>query len=83
MVLSIVERHKKLQDLSLVRVAAWGGLAGLIPYLFIGPRVMWVSVVITSLMAAGSASGTVALAKRSDNRLIEGEDEPLPALEGE
>ena len=35
------------------------------------------------LSAGGFGAGTVALARRADTKLLEGDDEPLPALERE
>jgi hypothetical protein len=85
--LSILERHKKLEDLSLWRVALWGGLGGsLLTVVFNLTRVgyvHWPAVLTFFLISAGLSSGTVALARRADTKLIEGEEESLPALEGE
>ena len=85
-ILSLTERHKRLADLSLRRVALWGALGGLVflggfSLMFNPPNLM--SWLIMASLSAGLASGSVALAKRSDRNLIEGDDEPLPALEGE
>ena len=84
-VLVLTERHRLLKDLSLRRVALWGALGGLV---FPGiATLMWrdkfemVGWLIGPILAAGLASGSVALAKRADRKLIEGEDEPLPSLE--
>jgi hypothetical protein len=82
-ILSLQERHKKLEDLTFGRIALWGGLAGLgivalLGAAYIGP------VIIFTVLGVGSATGTVALARRAkDADLLEGEDEPLPAIEGE
>ena len=43
----------------------------------------WPAVLTITLLSAGVSSGSVALAKRADKKLIEEGDEPLPALEGE
>ena len=94
-ILSIVERRHRLEELSLRRVALWGGLgtllaAGFGDLFFL--HVNWQMTVPLILAAAGFSAGTVALAKRADRKLIEGEDpalslegddQPLPALEGE
>ena len=85
-ILSLIERHKRLADLSLPRVALWGGFGGLV--LLGGVSLVYglpnlVSWLVITFLSAGFASGTVALAKRADRKLIEGDDEPLPALEGE
>ena len=85
-ILSLTERHRRLEDLSLRRVALWGALGGLVlvggASLAYGPPNLVSWLVMTSL-SAGLASGSVALAKRAERKLIEGDDEPLPALEGE
>jgi hypothetical protein len=83
-VLSMVERRKRLEDLSLGRVAAWGALGGLllgVPFsLFFGTPLVSADAALTYFLAAGSASGTVALARRGERNLIEADDEPLTAL---
>ena len=82
-VLSILERHKKLEGLSLWRIALWGGLGGL-AFAAVFGAFHPVEVIALTVLGVGSATGTVALAKRGgEPKLIEGEDEPLPALEGE
>ena len=86
-VLSILERHKKLEDLSLWRIAMWGGLGGIVLaglFALLGGVQYWPEAAAFTLYGIGSATGTVALAKRGrDSKLIEGADEPLPAIEGE
>ena len=95
MILSAFERKKKLGDLSLKRIALMGGLVGVLggsALVAIFGITLWIPIVILTVTGVGFASGTVALAKRSDTKLIEGEeesvvslegeDEPLPALEG-
>jgi len=85
-ILSLTERHRRLGDLSLRRVALWGALGGLVFLggfsLLYGPPNLVSWLVMTSL-SAGLASGSVALAKRADSKLIEGDDVQLPALEGD
>ena len=88
--LSILERHKKLEDLSLWRIALWGTVGGLALRALLGPTFYWWE--FFTVVAVGSATGTVALAKRAERKLLEGEEEsplilegeaePLPALEG-
>jgi hypothetical protein len=81
--LSVLERHTKLEDLSFRRIAVWGGIGGLAFAVTLGPAYLQ-PVIFFTLMGVGSATGAVALAKRgSEPKLIEGDDEPLPALEGE
>ena len=91
-ILSIAERRHTLADLSLWRVALWGGIGGTLLFLVMvlilslvgsppGGVLIW--LVLNILIGAGFASGSVALARRSDTKLLEADDEPLPALEGE
>ena len=81
--LSILERRTKLEDLSLWRIAMWGGIGGLAFAAVLGPQYLG-EVIALWLLGVGSASGSVALARRGgEPRLIEGDEEPLPALEGE
>ena len=87
MILSVFERRKRLEDLSLKRIALLGGLVGGVggsTLVAIFGVTLWIPIVILTVAGVGFASGTVALAKRAgDTKLIEGEDDPLPALEGE
>jgi hypothetical protein len=81
-VLSVVERHKQLEELSLGRVAAWGALGGFllgIPFtLAFGVPLFSADGALTYLLGAGFAAGTVAIARKGgEEALIEGEDEPL------
>jgi len=81
-ILSFLERHKRLEDLSVRRIALWGGLGGLAIAVILGPAYLS-PLIFYVLMGVGSAATTVGLARRgSEPELIEG-DEPLPALEGE
>ena len=95
-ILSLAERHRRLEDLSLWRVALWGALGGLV-FLGVGTLAIrppeLVSWLILPILTSGLGSGSVAIAKRAKTKLIEGEedprlsleedDEPKPALEGE
>ena len=81
-VLSILERHKKLEDLSFKRIALWGGLGGLAFGAMLGPE-YWGPAIFVTLLGIGSATGSVALARRKDTKLIEGEEDPVLSLEGE
>jgi hypothetical protein len=88
MILSLSERHKGLEDLSLKRVALWGGLGGALvacaTNLLGGGGLVWDFVATVTLLGAGLSSGSVAIAKRAYRKeLAEGDDEPLPAIEGE
>jgi hypothetical protein len=82
LVLTALERHKKLENLSFFRIALWGGIGGLALAAITGNFYL-APIIVFSILAIGSATGTVALAKRADTKLIEGADEPLPAIEGE
>jgi len=88
-VLSVLERHKSLEQIS-YKAAALGGalggvaIVGLFSVLFgtyVLTQLHWSTFLVTGGLSMGSAAGTVALAKRADRKLIEGEDEPLPSLE--
>ena len=86
-ILSVAERHHTLADLSLRRVALWGGIGGSLLYLLLLPVLlssgipllggMLVPLVTNALVGAGFASGSVAVARWGDERLIEGHDEQL------
>jgi hypothetical protein len=95
-ILSLTERRRRLDQLSLKRVALWGGIGGAALSLFFAPYFLgagfplgllittyFVPLGITGLLGAGFASGSVALARRAGPKLIEGDHEGLPALEGE
>ena len=85
MILSAFERKKKLEGLSLKRIALMGGLVGALggsALVAVFGVTLWIPIVILTVTGVGFASGTVALAKRSDTNLLEG-DYDLPALEGE
>ena len=83
-VFSVLERHKNLKEITFKRVALWGVLGGLaVVALFYAIYGTPIGVIQYVVLGIGSATGTVALAKRADRKLIQAEDEPLPALEGE
>jgi hypothetical protein len=78
-VLGIAARRRKLHELSVPRVGAWGAVAGLmmgvIPFLIgdsNGERSLWLLGVVftssTTLLSAGSAAGSLVLAKRANKR---------------
>lgn len=63
-VLAIAERHRRLADLSLPRVALWGAIGGLLlPWLGAAPRPM---MLILGVLGSLSAVAAVALARRSE-----------------
>jgi hypothetical protein len=83
-VLSVVERHRQLEDLSLGRVAAWGALGGLllgIPFsLLFGVPLFSADAMLTYVLGATSAAGTVAIARKGGEKAqIEGKGKP-PSL---
>lgn len=79
-VLSVAERGKRLEDLSLGRFAAWGGLVGIVLTGVIGAAagipgvLMWRGLIVSGLLGAGSASGTLGLARKGDPTLTGGHD---------
>jgi hypothetical protein len=94
-VLGIAARRRSLDELPLARVAAWGALAGLLvgvlPFTIGEPateRPLWLlaGVVIGSitLVSAVSAAGSLALARRAEQResLGAGADVPGAGLAG-
>jgi fructose-specific phosphotransferase system IIC component len=94
-VLAIAARRRRLEELSLPRVAAWGAVAGLlvgaIPFVLgdpIGEVPLWQlgSVVIGSItvLSAASAAGSLALARMAERRELPGAgaDAPEAGLAG-
>ena len=94
-VLGIAASRRRLDELSLPRVAAWGAVAGLlvgaIPFVLGTPTStipVWLlgGVVVgsTTLLSAVSAAGSLALARRADRRELPdaGEDVAEVALAG-
>ena len=84
-VLRIAEGRRRFDELSLLRFAAWGALGGLllgglaVAVGLLGPGLSFVDAIIagtTTLLGAGSAAGSLALARRVDDResLEAGED---------
>jgi hypothetical protein len=84
-VLAVAARRRRLEELSISRVAAWGAAAGLLvgvlPFTVGEPtsdRPVWIlaSVVIgtITLLSAGSAAGSLALAQRAQTRELPGAD---------
>jgi len=78
--LSAFERRKKLEDLSLKRISLLGGIGGLALAAIFGIT-LWAPILVLTVLGVGFASGTVALAKRADTKLIEGEEESVPSLQ--
>lgn len=86
-ILSLAEGRRTLDELSLKRVALWGGVGGIALFLVFIPRLIGAGLplgmaisallgpmAITGLLGAGSAAGSVALARRGDEKMIDGED---------
>ena len=78
-VLGLVEGRRRFDQMSLPRFAAWGALGGLLLSMFLiatgavtGPVQVFGLGVVT-LLSAGSASGSLALARRADDRQLLGD----------
>ena len=80
-VLAIAARRRRLEDLSLPRVAAWGAgagfLVGVLPFMIGEPtsdRPVWLLATVVigtiTLLSAVSAAGSLALARRAQNRAL-------------
>ena len=85
-ILILIEGRRSLLDLSLKRVALWGAVGSLMVlgvFTLLSGTIAWDIWVGAILATAGLSSGSVALAQRSERTLLEADDEPLPALEGE
>jgi hypothetical protein len=87
-ILSIAERRHNLKDLSLWRMALWGGIGGAIvagaTNLIAGSGgLIWEFVASVAFFGALASTGTVALARRADPKLIEGADEASPSLKAD
>ncbi len=75
-VLSVAEGRRRFDEMSLLRFAAWGAVGSFLlalPLLLLvlewGPLVDWFGVGgVMALMGAGSAAGSLALARRADDR---------------
>jgi hypothetical protein len=78
-VLAIAARRRRLDELSLARVGAWGALAGLllgmVPFVVGEPtsdRPLWllgaVFICSTTVLGAVSAAGSLAIARRSQEK---------------
>ena len=78
-VLGIAARHRRFEELSIGRCAAWGAAAGLLvgvlPFLLGSPTTetpLWLLALVTigsfTLMSAASAAGSLALARMAEKR---------------
>ena len=79
-VLGIAEGRRRFDEMSLPRFAAWGAVGGLLMSLLIGGGGLPVIMAAFMLLGAGSAAGSLALARRADPLLGAGRDVDL--LEG-
>jgi hypothetical protein len=81
-VLSIAERRRRLDDLSVRRFGAWGALAGLVigvlPFLLGTPapgievaRLATVVIGSFTVMSAASAAGSLALARMGERKVLD------------
>ncbi len=75
-VLQIAERHRRFDEMSLPSFAVLGAVGGLFVSMLMGA-----GFVVFALLGAGSAAGSLAVARRADFLLESGEDVGL--LEGE
>ena len=92
-VLRITEGRHRFDELSLPRFAAWGALGGLllgglaITAGLWGPGLTLLDGIIagaTTLLGAGSAAGSLALARRADDQeLLEAGEKAMGLIEGE
>ena len=88
-ILSVAERKRTLEGLSLKRVALWGaiggGLLSFLPMAYGVPLAYLLGpLLINGGIGAGMAAGSVALARRAeDRRLLRGAGDPLLSLEGD
>ncbi len=80
-VLSVAEGRRRFDEMSLLRFAAWGAVGGLLlamppllPVLLAAtdlPALYWFGTsVVVALLGAGSAAGSLALARRADERKL-------------
>ncbi len=65
-VLGIAEGRRRFDEMSLWRFAGWGLAGGLLVPMLLG--VEWLFVGLYTLLGAGSAAGSLALARRADDR---------------
>jgi hypothetical protein len=88
-ILSVAERKRTLESLSLKRVALWGaiggGLLSFIPMAYGVPLAYLLGpLVINAGIGAGMAAGSVAMARRAeDRRIVAGPNDPLLGFEGD
>ena len=76
-VLGIAEGRRRFDEMSLPRFATWGAVGGLLMSLLIGGGGLPVIMAAFMLLGAGSAAGSLALARRADPLLGAGRDVDL------
>ena len=96
--LTVGDGRRRLDQLSLGRVGLWGAIGGIAVAYWLNSPIAWsalfelpgpfiygalVTFVPPCLLGAGFAAGSVALARRTDTKLIEDQRESLLSLEGE
>ena len=88
-VLGIAEGRRRFEEMSLSRFAGWGALGGALMSVLMFAAGSGVSLAqvpmigVLALMGAGSAAGSLALARRSEDReLLEAGEEALGLTEG-
>jgi hypothetical protein len=80
-VLTALERQRRLEDLTHRRVALLGGILGLAVLAAVG-KANLVPVIVFTVLVIGSAMVTVTVVKRrADTNQTDGDDD-LPALDG-
>ena len=69
-VLGIAEGRRRFDQMSLPRFAAWGAVGGLLLSMLVISSEAWTVVVagVMALLGAGCAAGSLALARRADDR---------------
>ena len=89
--LGIAGGRRRFDEMSLPRFAAWGAVGGLVTMgvlmaIYPGGALLTYMVVgsVVTLLGAGSAAGSLALARRAEDReLLEAGEEALGLTEGE
>lgn len=92
-ILSLAEGKRTLSELSLKRVALWGAIGGMTLFALVAPRLLGAGlpvemllrsfmgpVLFTGLLGAGSAAGSVALARKADDPALGRGNGPDPFL---
>ena len=81
-VLGITEGRRRFDQMSMLRFAGWGAVGGLLLWASLGEGVVVAGIM--TLLGAGSAAGSLALARRAEDReLLEAGEEALGMIEGE